>query len=304
MTARLRGTAAVAATCALALASTAAGTPQASTPLQSLASMALAPADFQPGAKVELQSTSKSGDQQIYVRRFKAGVRLGSQPLLSAVSEVVLYADAASSTSDFELLQSQLNTKSGRSSFGAAFTRGFLAGSKGKLKVIKTVVGPPVALDAKALGLPVTVKTGIGTLRMVIDLAQVDRVLGIVFLAGLPNRTITAADTARAGAAAEKRITTAFTVANSQAPTISGLAQQGQTLTVDEGSWIGAPSSFSYAWSRCDTSGATCTAIDGATAKTYTLTTADSGFTFRVTVTGANTVNSQQAASSPTAASP
>ena len=105
-------------------------------------------------------------------------------------------------------------------------------------------------------------------------------------------------------AAAEARIKTAFTVANSEAPTISGGAQQGQTLTVDEGSWIGAPSSFSYAWARCDTTGGTCTPIDGATDKTYRLTTADSGFTFRVTVTGTNTVNSQQAASSPTAAIP
>ena len=216
----------------------------------------------------------------------------------------MLYNDASSSTSDFALLQSQLATKSGRRSFATEFTRGFLAGAKGKLKVIKTVVGPPVALDANSLGLPVTVTTNLGTLRMAIDVVHVDRILGMVFLAGLPNRKIAAADTARANAAAEARIKTAFTVANSEAPTISGGAQQGQTLTVDEGSWIGAPSSFSYAWARCDTTGSTCTPIDGATDKTYTLTTADSGFTFRVTVTGTNTVNSQQAASSQTATIP
>src|SRR5437762_2765156 len=165
MTARHRGTAAMATTaiCALVLAATAAGSRQASTPLQSLASMALAPGDFQPGAKVVEQATTRSDDQQVFVRRFSTGVRLGSQPLLTAVSEVVLYNDASSSTSDFALLQSQLATKAGRRSFATEFTHGFLAGAKGKLKVIKTVVGPPVALDANSLGLPVTVTTNLGT---------------------------------------------------------------------------------------------------------------------------------------------
>ncbi|HEX5224270.1 MAG TPA: hypothetical protein VFW29_03975, partial [Solirubrobacteraceae bacterium] len=44
--------------------------------------------------------------------------------------------------------------------------------------------------------------------------------------------------------------------ANTVAPSISGSAQQGQTLTTTNGSWSGEPTSYSYSWQRCDSSGA------------------------------------------------
>jgi sugar lactone lactonase YvrE len=75
---------------------------------------------------------------------------------------------------------------------------------------------------------------------------------------------------------------------NTSAPTISGTAQQGQTLTASPGTWTGSPSSFSYAWQRCDSAGANCSAITGATATTYVLAEADVGKTLRVVVTATN----------------
>ncbi len=94
----------------------------------------------------------------------------------------------------------------------------------------------------------------------------------------------------------------AFTVASAAPPTVAGTAAQGQTLTADAGSWTGAPGGYTYAWSRCDASGAGCTPVAGATAAAYTVTVADVGFTLTVSVTGANTVSQATAASAPTAA--
>lgn len=76
---------------------------------------------------------------------------------------------------------------------------------------------------------------------------------------------------------------------------------QAQTLTVDEGAWTGAPSTFSYAWARCDASGNGCAAIAGATSRSYVVSAADSGQTLRVSVTGTNSVSSLEAPSAGTA---
>src|SRR5207253_3149270 len=80
--------------------------------------------------------------------------------------------------------------------------------------------------------------------------------------------------------------------------TISGTAQQGQTLTASNGSWTNSPSSYAYQWQRCDSAGANCTAIAGATAQTYTVAAADVGFTLRVAVTASNAGGSSSPATS------
>jgi hypothetical protein len=71
-------------------------------------------------------------------------------------------------------------------------------------------------------------------------------------------------------------------------PSISGVAAQGQTLTAVTGVWVGKPTSFAYQWQRCDTGGANCVSIDGATAPTYAVVPADAGMTLRVAVTATN----------------
>jgi hypothetical protein len=69
---------------------------------------------------------------------------------------------------------------------------------------------------------------------------------------------------------------------NSEAPTITGNAQQNQTLSANHGSWNGVPTAYAYQWERCQVSGANCEAIMGATGQTYTLTAADVGSTVRL----------------------
>jgi len=38
---------------------------------------------------------------------------------------------------------------------------------------------------------------------------------------------------------------------NETSPTISGIAQAGETLTAGLGTWIGDPSSYAVQWMRC-----------------------------------------------------
>jgi hypothetical protein len=87
---------------------------------------------------------------------------------------------------------------------------------------------------------------------------------------------------------------------NKSLPTITGTAEGGLTLTATHGTWTGSPTSFTYAWSRCDTNGTGCAAIGGATAKIYTVTAADAGHTLRVTVTARNASGTGKATSAPT----
>jgi hypothetical protein len=83
--------------------------------------------------------------------------------------------------------------------------------------------------------------------------------------------------------------------------TISGSTTQGQTLTVGHATWANSPTSFAYQWIRCDASGASCTAITGATAQAYTLGVADIGSTVRVAETGSNIFGSGAITSAATA---
>ena len=89
---------------------------------------------------------------------------------------------------------------------------------------------------------------------------------------------------------------------NTVRPTISGTVRQGEVLTADQGSWSGTqPMTFAYQWRRCDTNGASCANIIGATGQTYTLTSADVGNRLRVRVRASNSAGSGTATSLPTA---
>ncbi|MGZ6691758.1 MAG: WD40/YVTN/BNR-like repeat-containing protein, partial [Solirubrobacteraceae bacterium] len=89
--------------------------------------------------------------------------------------------------------------------------------------------------------------------------------------------------------------------ANTSLPAISGSAVVGQLLSASTGVWSGSPSGYAYEWRRCDTTGAGCVAIGGATSAGYTLTLADVGATLRVAVTASNGGGSATAVSTQTA---
>jgi Concanavalin A-like lectin/glucanases superfamily len=89
--------------------------------------------------------------------------------------------------------------------------------------------------------------------------------------------------------------------ANSVLPAISGVATEGQSLIATTGTWTGSPTSYSYQWQDCDSSGASCVNVTGASATTYTLSASDVNHAIRVVVTATNEGGSTAAASAATA---
>lgn len=239
------------------------------------------------------------------MRAFKPGAELGKQPLLGAVSVAIIDPDESTAALDFVEFRMAANSESGRQAFAKSWTlefvKGIAAQSKGKpvLHVKRVQVGAPVTVGETAFRIPLTLTTDMGTIRVSLEAVQVDRVVAMLELMSWFNRPLESSDRAAAHNAIEEHLHGAFTVANTAAPTITGSAVQGQTLTADEGAWAGAPSRFSYSWSRCDSAGNNCQAIAGATAKTYQVTTADGGATLTATVTAANSVTSLEATSTP-----
>ncbi len=76
---------------------------------------------------------------------------------------------------------------------------------------------------------------------------------------------------------------------NTVKPALSGIAKDGQTLSTTDGTWSGtSPFTFSYQWLRCDPVTWVCPAIAGASASSYTLTSADVGFKIQSSVTATN----------------
>ena len=88
------------------------------------------------------------------------------------------------------------------------------------------------------------------------------------------------------------------TPANTQAPTISGSAVVGGTLTASEGTWTGGPT-FAFIWLQCDQAGATC-GDTNARGRTYGVRAEDLGRTIRVQVQARNPRGSATAQSAQT----
>ena len=88
---------------------------------------------------------------------------------------------------------------------------------------------------------------------------------------------------------------------NTVAPTISGTAREGSSLTASRGTWTNSPTSYTFAWQRCTSDGVTCVPISGASASTYALQPADVGRTVRVAVTAVNADGRDTVTSEPTA---
>lgn len=75
---------------------------------------------------------------------------------------------------------------------------------------------------------------------------------------------------------------------NQTLPTITGTAQEGQTLTEHDGTWSNNPT-LSHQWLDCNSSGNTCSPVAAnGTGQTYILTAADVGRTIRVQESGLN----------------
>lgn len=89
----------------------------------------------------------------------------------------------------------------------------------------------------------------------------------------------------------------------SPAPSISGDAVEGATLTAETGVWNDEPASYSYTWLRCNANGQQCDeAIPDATGSTHKLTGEDLGHALAVEVTASNAGGAGHATSAATTA--
>jgi hypothetical protein len=88
---------------------------------------------------------------------------------------------------------------------------------------------------------------------------------------------------------------------NTVKPVILGTPQFEYTLTSGKGIWTESPTSYGYQWLRCDSSGASCAAIAGATSASHMVEEADQGHTLAVEVTASNSFGSGKALSKATA---
>jgi hypothetical protein len=78
---------------------------------------------------------------------------------------------------------------------------------------------------------------------------------------------------------------------NLNPPAISGTPTVNSPSTANPGSWSGNPATYAYQWGRCDSSGANCARIAGATGSTYTPGNGDVGSRLTVTVAAGSAVS-------------
>jgi hypothetical protein len=118
-------------------------------------------------------------------------------------------------------------------------------------------------------------------------------------LAAVLGTMIAAALLSSAGSASTKAVPS-----NTVLPAITGTAAVGQTVTTSDGTWNGSPTSFTYEWLRCPSSGgaadgSNCATI-GVTTNSYVVASGDVNFTLRSRVTAVNSDGQAKAVSNAT----
>jgi hypothetical protein len=90
---------------------------------------------------------------------------------------------------------------------------------------------------------------------------------------------------------------------NTDAPSVTGTAQEGKTLTTTVGTWTGTGGTISYVyhWQRCNPDTTACADIIGATSPTYTIGSADVGNTIRSMILATDTTGTASQASATSA---
>jgi hypothetical protein len=260
-----------------------------------VAAMNLQAADV-PGAKVVSQhSVKEKGYLSAFVRSLLYSAPNGSARLISLESETMLASTAAAAQADVTAAEKAFRSKTQRNALIASIAKQL------KVKPKAVVIGTlrKVAGYDQGFAMPVSVPVkGVRAYESLVYL-RLDRVA--VFMVEVGLRPIGPAVTAKYAAAVAAHIGTQLTPSVVSPPTITGTAQQGQTLTATAGTWTAPDATFAYQWQRCDAAGANCVDVPGATTQTYAVTAADVGTTLHVVVTATNRFGSAPGTSAQTA---
>jgi hypothetical protein len=247
-----------------------------------VAKMNLQAADV-PGAKIVSQrAVTEKGYIAAYDRSFRFAVPSGSSRLVGVEAETKLGATAAVATSDIAVVEKTFRSTVGRKVLIATIAK------TAKVKPAAVVVGKLRKAAGYDQGFVMPISFPVSGRRVYENFVylRLDRVAVFMFEVGL--RPITPGATATYVAALAGHIGTELAPIAVSPPTVTGTAQQGQTLTATPGTWTAPDATFTYQWQHCDAAGANCVDIAGATTQTYAVTPADVGTTLVVVVTASN----------------
>jgi hypothetical protein len=264
--------------------------------------MALTTTDV-PGAKVAGQGSLATGDPAVasaYSRDFLFKSPYGASRYLSLRNEVLVTTSLDNAATEYRIAGHLFSSKAYQRSIAKAFIA--------SVKISKTVVSvttiKPRALgfgdSALEAGSVLHAKNG-ATIDISLSLYRVGKVVVLNIAEGLGSR-INAADARTFGKRGLAHIDATLVPILVAPATVTGTAQQGQTLTATTGTWGDEPDSYGYQWQHCDATGASCTDVAGATASTYAVTAADVGFTLHVEVKATNRFGSTTSTSAVTVA--
>ena len=82
---------------------------------------------------------------------------------------------------------------------------------------------------------------------------------------------------------------------NSLAPSVTGIARTGETLSASTGTWTGSPTAYAYQWKRSLTSNGSYSDIPTATSSTYLVPESDVGYYIKAAVVASNVAGSSSA---------
>jgi hypothetical protein len=251
------------------------------------AAMTLTAADL-PNATVAKQGVFTTKDPDVanaYQREFEFKTPYGTSKYIQVVSEVLVTTSVDNAASEYRIAGHSFSTQA----YQRAIAKEVVSGAAAK-DVVSVSKITPRALgfgdSALEIGLIVHLKQKL-TMDVSLSLYRVGKVVVLNVAIGRGSR-INAADARKLGELGLAHIDAALVPLVIAAPTVTGTAQQGQTLTASTGNWGDEPDSYAYQWQHCDANGANCIDVAGATAATYAVTAADVGFTLRVDVTATN----------------
>jgi hypothetical protein len=249
-----------------------------------------------PGAKVvKQQAVNEQGYLAANFRSFAFSAPSGSARLVAIRSETALAANSSTAVADVAATEKPFRSTAGRKALVAAVAKA------ANIKATAIVLGRPHTVPGYDQGFEVAISVGIKGGRVYENLVVVrlDRVL--VQMSEFAGRPITSGITAKYMSAIAGHIGTQLAPIAASPPTVTGTAQQGQTLTATAGAWTAGDATFGYQWQRCDAAGANCADVAGVTTQTYAVTPADVGATLRVVVTATNRFGSAPGTSVQTA---
>jgi len=258
-----------------------------------VAKMNLQAADV-PGAKVANQrAVTITGYTSAHFRSFLFSAPNKGAHLVGLESVVSIAARPETATKDVADTEKFFRSSASRKQFIARTAQ------VANVKLRAVTLGRPHRIAGYDQGFEVATSVGVkgGRIYENVVFVRLDRVFVQMIEEG--SRPITSAVTGRYAGAIAQHIAKELSPVDVSVPTLSGTAQQGQTLTATAGLWTAPDARFTYQWQDCDAAGANCVDVAGATSQTYAVTPADVGKTVHVVVKATNRFGAANAPSAP-----